>query len=169
MLKTLNPCGIRELAPPNSPVTCNGLELGCTIHRKGYMSNLTEIFAGVGNANNQHLCCNAFGDEPVCQYLGKSGCTVKSLRCRLWVCSDSIMLPISPKVGGATQHIMGPTEAHPNRNYYLGQAWFPFISEEHKAIFKEAEKYRFLRFFRQGKTVAVNYAYATRDRIDLDA
>jgi len=146
MLATLNPCNIHQAWP--GEVVCNGHTLGCA-------------HSTVANK----LCCNAFGDEPTCQYLGKKGCTVKSLRCALWICDEMIMTPLKSGIPEQFFTSMGPTEAHPNRNYIGGLAVFPMISQVHLDIFNEAKKYRFLRLFRQGKTVAVNYAYATRNRI----
>lgn len=112
------------------------------------------------------LCCHAFAEEPTCQYVSKQGCTVKSLRCALWFCSGDLF-PYSGIQNGVFNS-MGPTEAHPNRNFRIGIAVFPFMNKEHKEIYNEAKKYRFLRFFRQGKTMAVNYAYATRNLIEDD-
>ena len=154
-MASLNPCGIRKELDPASDdtyTTCNGIKIGCC-------SSTTII-------NN--LCCNAFGDEPTCQYLSKKGCTVKSLRCALWFCDSMIMAPLKSGIPDQFMDIMGPTETHPNRNYYLGESRVPIFNIQHLAIFKEAERYRFLRFFRQGKTAAVNYAYATRDRIQVE-
>jgi len=149
MLAALKPCNIRHNIFDD--VVCNGTSMGCTM-----------------NAIPNKLCCNAFADEPTCQYLSKKGCTVKSLRCALWICDEVIMAPLKSGIPDQVITSMGPTEAHPNRNYICGLAVFPMISQVHLDIFNEAKRYRFLRFFRQGKVVAVNYAYATRDRIQVE-
>jgi hypothetical protein len=147
MLASLNVCGIHKDILGRT--ICNGIELGCGM-----------------SAKPNSLCCHAFHDEPTCQYLGKGGCTVKSLRCALWICDEMIMMPLKSDIPGEIIACMGPTEAHPDRNYCCGTAVFPFINQAHKDIYDEAKAYRFLRFFRQGKVAAVEYAYATRDRIE---
>lgn len=38
----------------------------------------------VGHPNRKSRCCSG------CKHLGRNGCKVKSLACKLWVCSDMI-------------------------------------------------------------------------------
>jgi hypothetical protein len=99
------------------------------------------------------LCCNAFGDQPVCRYLGKNGCTVKSLRCALWLCSRDLF---------PTEAVIG---VNPSWSFTIGMTTYHFMNREHQEIFIEARKYRLLRYFRQGKMIALEYAYSLRDTI----
>lgn len=147
----LNPCNIhqiRDLSKGEMVTTCNGHGLGCAY----------------GTAHNK-LCCNAFEDEPVCQHLSGVGCTVKSLRCVLWFCDEMIMLPLKSDIPHQHHIIMGPTEAHPDMNYFLGYARFVFLNQAHRDIYEEAKAYGFLRYFRTGKMKAIDYAYHNRDKI----
>lgn len=131
LLKQNGHCNIRQAITDSCKVICN---------------HYTE-------ANNT-CCCRGFGTIPTCKHLGKNGCRVKSLRCKLWLCESAVpniynILPIST---------YGPC----NGFDIHGKLWksiFYVPSKEFQDIVIDMIRYRFHLKFREGKKKSVDAAY----------
>jgi len=127
ILKQVNPCEIQKIKH------CGVKDI---VICRGYASGEKE------------LCCGAFLDEPSCKHWSKNGCTVKSLRCKAWVC-DTVRL-------GFNDTYITPVFKNGIR---ISSSRSRIMSKKHYAILANIELFRFHLLFREGKTKTVEAAY----------
>lgn len=87
------------------------------------------------------LCCVG------CKNLGKNGCKVKALSCKLWYCDQSILIK-------SHKYRVIRIYDETRKSFRL----FPYRNSHHKRVIKQAAKYGLLKF-RSGKVEAINLAW----------
>lgn len=138
LVKKLNPCHIKpifngETNKPTGCMSCNGKATG-----------------------TPHLCCRGNGAQgiPVCKHLGKRGCRVKSLKCKLWFCAR---LESSQKVEGWETIIMRLQNIYGEN--VEGSSVVPIFNVTHARLIYQMKAFQFHLVSREGKGKSIEAAY----------
>jgi len=113
-------------------------------------------------SDSEALCCEPTGAFTRCKHwkrksTGDAGCSVKSLRCKIWFCSS-----LKQENMEITQFEVRSLRRY---DWILGNTATIIINQEHATIIKEMRIWLFDRYFRMGKERAIEWSYKYRDQI----
>lgn len=118
-----NPC---QVIHTGKGVSCKGMRTG---------------EAAKWMTNEKSLCCVG------CKNLGRNGCKVKALSCKLWYCNQSLLIR-------SDRYKVIKIYDRTRSSFRL----FPYRNNHHRRVIKQAAKYSLLKF-RSGKVEAIDFAW----------
>lgn len=132
----------------------NPCKIQCGLHPNTPGASYCQQYAEIPSVT---LCCGEQPGLPVCQYLKKSGCSVKSLRCKLWFCYSAARDSGFPTYGLE----LFPFRIREKNGTIKHIGWnnFPVLSTEHKELLDEMHKWRFDLLSRECKKWQIEAAY----------
>jgi len=123
----------------------------------------TNCITCAGQRSTEALCCEGFkpADIPRCKHWKSNGCSVKSLRCKTWFCYEtSDKLPIDSHRYEVYDYCRTTSKyLGLESRAFMGHSDSPVFDEQHNFIINEMVKYRFHRYWREGKTKTVQASY----------